>query len=72
VIKGDQYWFTVRVLKPPAGAKEGTKLARGANFRCLLSGSPIEPKYIKAEGMAGRIALLYRSWNFQTYELCNL
>jgi putative DNA methylase len=33
----------------------GTKLARGANFRCILSDTPIEPKYIKAEGMAGRM-----------------
>jgi len=49
------YRFEVRVDKPPAEAKNGTKLGRGANFRCLLSGSPIEPKYIKAEGKAGRM-----------------
>ncbi|MBK8754768.1 MAG: DUF1156 domain-containing protein [Candidatus Competibacteraceae bacterium] len=55
VIEGDQYRFTVKVGKPPAGAKEGTKLARGANFRCLLSGSPIEPKYIKAQGIIKRL-----------------
>jgi len=36
-------------------AKNGTKLSRGSNFQCLLSGSPIEPKHIKAEGMAGRM-----------------
>ena len=55
VIEGDQYRFTVRVEKPPEGAKEGTKLARGANFRCVLSGSPIEPKYIKAQGITKQI-----------------
>ena len=55
VVEGDQYRFTVQVGKPPAGAKGGTKLARGANFRCLLSDSPIEPDYIKAEGVAGRM-----------------
>ncbi len=55
VINGDGYRFTVRVGKPSAGVKEGTKLARGANFRCLLSGSPIEPKYIKAQGIAKRL-----------------
>ncbi len=55
VIEGDSYRFTVRVGTPPASAKNGTKLSRGANFQCLLSDTPIEPKYIKAEGMAGRI-----------------
>jgi putative DNA methylase len=55
VIDGDNYHFEIRSGKPPESAKNGTKLARGANFQCLLSGSPIEPKYIKAEGMAGRM-----------------
>jgi putative DNA methylase len=56
IIEGDSYRFEVRNGKPPECAKNGTKLARGANFVCLLSGSPIEPKYIKAEGMAGRMS----------------
>ena len=56
VVEGDQYRFTVQVGKPPAGAKEGTKAAgRGANFRCLLSDTPIGGDYIKAEGQAGRM-----------------
>jgi len=55
VVEGDSYRFTVKVGTPPEGAKGGTKLARGANFRCLLSDTPIEPKYIKAEGMAGHM-----------------
>ena len=39
--KGDQYHFTVRMGNPPAEAKNGTKLSRGANFRCLvLYGNP--------------------------------
>jgi len=49
------YRFTVKVGQPPERAKNGTKLARGANFRCLLSGSPISGDYIKAEGKAGRM-----------------
>ncbi|MCK9487881.1 MAG: DUF1156 domain-containing protein [Xanthomonadales bacterium] len=49
------YRFTVEVGTPPESAKNGTKLARGANFRCVLSDSPIEPKYIKTEGVAGRM-----------------
>src|SRR5690606_8099128 len=28
---------------------------RGANFNCLISGSPIDGKYIKTEGQAGRM-----------------
>jgi len=55
VVEGDSYRFEVRTGTPPESAKNGTKLARGANFRCLLSDMPIEPKYIKAEGMAGRM-----------------
>jgi putative DNA methylase len=55
VVEGDTYHFTVRVGTPPAWAKNGTKLARGANFRCLLSGAPIAGDYIKAEGQAGRM-----------------
>jgi adenine-specific DNA methylase/very-short-patch-repair endonuclease len=57
VIAGDTYRFTVKVGKPqdPERAKRGTKLARGANFECLLSGMPITDAYIKAESMAGRM-----------------
>ncbi len=55
VVEGDSYRFTVKVGIPPSTAKNGTKLSRGANFQCLLSDTPIEPKYIKAEGVAGRI-----------------
>ena len=55
VVDGDQYRFGVQVGIPPEEAKNGTKLARGANFRCLMSDTPIEPNYIKAEGVAGRM-----------------
>ncbi|MEI8164905.1 MAG: DUF1156 domain-containing protein, partial [Chloroflexales bacterium] len=57
VIDGDSYRFTVKVGKPKdaEAAKNGTKLSRGANFRCLLSDTPIAGDYIKAEGVAGRM-----------------
>jgi len=57
IVAGDRYRFTVRVGKPadPEAAASGTKLARGANFRCLVSGMPIPGDYIKAEGRAGRM-----------------
>ncbi|QNB06825.1 DUF1156 domain-containing protein [Herbaspirillum frisingense] len=57
VVNSDSYRFTVQVGTPPESAKGGTKLARGANFRCLLSESPIEPNYIKTEGSAGRMGV---------------
>jgi putative DNA methylase len=57
VIENGGYRFTVKVGKPKdaEGAKNGTKLSRGANFRCLMSGTPIAGDYIKAEGKAGRM-----------------
>ena len=57
VIEGRGYRFTVKVGAPPDSdaAKAGTKLSRGANFRCLMSGSPITGDYIKAEGQAKRM-----------------
>ena len=57
VIEGRGYRFTVKVGSPPdaAAAKAGTKLSRGANFQCLMSGSPISGDYIKAEGQAKRM-----------------
>ncbi len=56
VIEGNGYRFTVKVGKPKdaEGAKNGTKMVR-ANFRCVMSGSPIPGDYIKAEGQAGRM-----------------
>lgn len=57
VVEGDTYSFKVRVGKPPAAAKEGTKApGRGANFVCLISKTPINGDYIKAEGKAGRLS----------------
>ena len=57
VIEDGGYRFTVKIGAPPdaAAAQAGTKLSRGANFRCLMSGSPIEGDYIKAEGQAKRM-----------------
>ncbi|MEA5400230.1 DUF1156 domain-containing protein [Synechococcus sp. BA-124 BA4] len=57
VIEDGGYRFTVKVGRPkdPEAAKNGTKLSRGANFQCLMSTTPIESDYIKAEGAAGRM-----------------
>ncbi len=57
VVEGRGYCFTVKVGAPadPDATKAGTKLSRGANFRCLMSGTPIAGDYIKAEGQAKRM-----------------
>ena len=56
VVSGDSYQFEVRDEKPPKGVENGTKSGpRGANFICLVSGSPISADYIRDEGKAGRI-----------------
>ena len=57
VIEEGGYRFTVKVGAPPDldAAKAGTKLSRGANFRCVMSDTPIASPYIKAESMAGRM-----------------
>ena len=49
------YYFTVRVGTPPESARKGTKLSRGSNFQCVMSGVPMNPEYIRAEGMTGRM-----------------
>jgi len=55
VIQGGTYRFIVKLGTPPPEAEKGTKLSRGANFRCLLSDIAMEGDYIKAEGCAGRM-----------------
>lgn len=58
LISGNQYSFKVRIGKPAdlESVSRGTKLGRGANFECLLSGAPILGDYIKDEGRAGRMS----------------
>ena len=55
-IINDAYSFKVKVGKPKnaAASKEGTKFSRG-NFKCLMSGVPINPTYIKEEAQGGRM-----------------
>jgi putative DNA methylase len=57
VIESAGYRFAVKVGKPKEaeGAKNGTKLARGANFKCLMSGAPIASDHIYGEANAGRM-----------------
>ena len=57
VIQGREYRFVVKVGAPPdaATSKAGTKLSRGANFQCVMSGAVVNDPYIKSESMAGRM-----------------
>ena len=57
VVEGDRYRFTINMGKPTEVAKTGTKFARGANFKCLLSSSPIEANYIRSEAQSGRMGV---------------
>jgi putative DNA methylase len=59
VIDEGGYRFTVKVGKPKnaEAAKSGTKLARGANFRCLMSLTPVVPEYIAREASEGRMGV---------------
>lgn len=54
-VQKDGYVFSVIVGHAPPSAELGTKAARGANFRCVMSDTPIEPRYIKDEATAGRM-----------------
>ena len=56
VVNDGGYCFAIRVGKPPDTASKGTKLARGANFRCVMSGAVLNDPYIKGESMAGRMS----------------
>lgn len=55
MIEGNSYRFEVKNGKPPPEARSGTKAGRGGNFTCIISGTPIPVKTIRAEGQAGRI-----------------
>ena len=55
VIENDGYRFTVKVGLPPPSAKNGTKMSRGSNFQCSVSGVPIGPNYIRSQGMSGHM-----------------
>lgn len=56
VVSGDSYSFEVVLGIATDEARAGTKSGgRGANFICIVSGTPISGDYIKAEGVAGRM-----------------
>jgi putative DNA methylase len=54
-IHGDTYKFAVHTGIPPVSANQGTSAGKRGGFYCLLSRSPIDYKYIRAEGSSGRM-----------------
>lgn len=56
VVEGDGYRFEVRSGKPPKKWENGTAAGKRAGFTCLMSGVPIDYKYIRAEGSAGKMS----------------
>ena len=58
LIEGRSYRFTIKTGTPAdvEAVRAGTKLSQGANFRCLMSGTPIAGRYIQSEGKAGRMS----------------
>ena len=55
VLEGDSYRFEVRTGTPPESVHAGTTAGKRAGFICLLSSSPMDYKYIRTEGSAGRM-----------------
>jgi len=56
IVEGGGYHFTVRVGKPKdaEAARNGTKIARGASFKCLMSNAPMDQDYVRGEFQAQR------------------
>ena len=55
VVDGDGYHFEVHTGTPPESANAGTTAGKRAGFNCVMSGSPMDYKYIRIEGSAGRM-----------------
>ena len=55
IVEGESYRFAVKMGQPPATAKAGTKVARGASFICLLSEQPMKKSHIREEFKEKRV-----------------
>tara|TARA_R110001583_G_scaffold195405_1_gene372883 strand:- start:6693 stop:9632 length:2940 start_codon:yes stop_codon:yes gene_type:complete len=53
LVEEDTYRFQVKVGQLPVEAKNGTKVGRGGNFKCLISDTPIPVKLIREQGQRG-------------------
>lgn len=55
VITGKYFEFKVKHGQAPENAKLGTTAGKRKAFKCLISGTPIDYKYIREEGRSGRM-----------------
>jgi putative DNA methylase len=55
VVRGDQYRFSVKMGTQIQNTHMGTSAGKRGGFLCLLSKTPIDYNYIRAEGTAGRL-----------------
>ena len=55
IVKNDEYTFVIHDGIPKDTKNPGTTAGKRAGFICVMSGSPIDYKYIRSEGAAGRI-----------------
>ena len=57
IIEGASYRFAVKLGIAPPGSENGTRAdGKAANFRCLVSDSPIDAKYIRREAQAQKLS----------------
>ena len=56
-INSDGYDFEIKYGKSTDSekTKNGTKIGRGGNFQCIMSGAPIPVSYIREQGLAGQM-----------------
>ncbi len=55
IVRAGKYFFKIRKAKAPKEFEGGTKLGRGASFKCLMSGAPIESDYIYTQAQNKRM-----------------
>lgn len=57
LIDGNSYRFEVRKGKPKdrKAVDAGTKEGRGSNFRCILSGAPIDQEYVRRQATSDKL-----------------
>jgi putative DNA methylase len=55
LVNGDDYRFAIKIGTIPESATKGTSGGKRQAFRCLISDVPIDYKYIRGEGKAGRM-----------------
>lgn len=55
IIENGSYRFAVQLGEPDNAAVGGTAAGKRGGFFCLMSGSPIDYKYVRAEGASSRI-----------------